>query len=456
MQSPRHRRNLEDIFARESEVFASRTVQSRKLLSIGRGVMPDGVPMAWMAGLYRHQPMFVSHGSGSQFHDVDGNSYIDFNLSDLSNTIGHGENAVTRRVSAQALRGMQFLLPGEDAIAVSQMLRDRVGLPMWQYTLSASAANAEVIRIARAYTGRQRVVIFEGKYHGHIEVTMAEGGAPGSNAPATPGGMGVSAKATADTVNVQFNDLPALARALQDRDVALVLTEPALTNCSLVLPEPGYLQEAYRLTKEAGALLALDETHTWQFAYGGLVRELGLSADVVTLGKGLGSGMPLGAYGMTAELGRFLEENRDVDVADTRGLAIGGTTYGSAITLAAARAVLEEVLTEDGYRRAVALGGLLADGIDAIIARYNLPWRAFRYGPRSGFCLGERLPQNVDEAAPSLDRGFSDARRVFMANRGIWEAIASADPQTSFVHTAADIDRYLEVAEEFIAEMTAG
>jgi glutamate-1-semialdehyde 2,1-aminomutase len=456
MQSSRHQRNLEQIFVRESALFASRTVQSRNLLSTGRGVMPDGVPMAWMAGLYRHQPIFVSQGSGSQFQDVDGNSYIDFNLSDLSNTIGHGENAVSRRVAAQALRGMQFLLPSEDAIAVSQALRDRVGLPMWQYTLSASAANAEVIRIARAYTGRQKVVIFEGKYHGHIDVTMAEGGGPGSNAPATPDGLGVSARATADTVNVPFNDPAALASALRDNDVALVLTEPALTNCSLVLPEPGFLQEAYRLARETGALLALDETHTWQFAYGGLVRELGLSADFVTLGKGLGSGMPLGAYGMTAELGRFLEEHRDVDIAKARGLAIGGTTYGSAITLAATRAMLEDVLSEEGYRRMSALGARLADGIDGIIARYDLPWRAFRYGPRSGFCLDAQLPQNADEAAISVDRAFSDARRVFMANRGIWEAIATAGPQTSFVHTEADIDRYLQVAEEFIAEMTAG
>ena len=456
MQSGQHRRNLNDILARESDLFASRTVRSRHLLSVGRGVMPDGVPMAWMAGLYRHQPMFVSEGSGSQFQDVDGNSYIDFNLSDLSNTIGHGENAVSRRVSAQALRGMQFLLPGEDAIAVSQALRDRIGLPMWQYTLSASSANTEVIRIARAFTGRQKIVLFEGKYHGHIDVTMAEGGAPGSNSPATPGGMGVSSRATADTVNVPFNDLAALASTLRNMDVALVLTEPALTNCSLVLPEPGFLEEACRISREAGALFALDETHTWQFAYGGLVRAHGLPTDFVTLGKGLGSGMPLGAYGMTAELGRFLEENRDVDVAEVRGLAIGGTTYGSAITLAAARAALEEVLTEEGYRRVAALGGRLADGIDRIVTRYNLPWRAFRYGPRSGFCLSEDLPKNLEDAVPSLDRSFSDARRLFMANRGVWEAIASAGPQTSFVHSEADIDRYLEVAEEFIGEMTAG
>lgn len=445
---------LAEILERETEVFLTRTVRSRALLEIARSVMPDGVPMAWMAGLYRHQPMFVSEGAGSRFRDVDGNSYLDFNLADLSNTIGHGANAVSRRVAAQAERGMQFLLPTEDAIAVSRELQRRIGLPMWQYTLSASAANTEVIRIARAFTGRQKIVLFDGKYHGHVDATMAKGGAPGSNAGGKPEAMGISAKATADTVNVPFNDIAALATALQNGDVALVLIEPALTNCTLVLPEPGFLDEAYRLAKQAGALFALDETHTWQLAFGGFIRAHGLSADFVTLGKGLGCGMPLGVYGMTAEMGAFLEMHRDVDIAEVRGLAIGGTTYGSAITLAAARAALEEILTEDGYARATALGGRLADGIAGIISRYGLPWQAFRYGPRSGFCLTPNLPRNLVEALPSLDQPFSDTRRVFMANRGIWEAIATAGPQASFAHGEADVDRYLEVAEAFVAEIT--
>lgn len=455
MQGSLNKSRVAEVFARESTVFSARTSASASLLEAARSVMPDGVPMAWMAGLYRHRPIFVQEGSGSSFRDIDGNDYLDFNHADLSNTIGHGENAVARRIAAQAARGMQFLLPGEDAIAVSQELRERVGLPMWQYTISASAANTEVIRIARAFTGRQKIVLFEGKYHGHIEPTMAEGGGPGSNAFAAPDGMGVSAKATADTINVPFNDIPALARALQEADVALVLTEPALTNCSLVLPEPGFLEEAYRLAKAAGALFALDETHTWQFAYGGLVRAHGLPTDFVTLGKGLGSGMPLGAYGMTSELGSFVVRHRDVDVSETRGLAIGGTTYGSAITMAAARAVLEEIQTEAAYARMAMLGARLSDGIERIIARYDLPWRAFRYGPRSGFCLTQQPPRNLDEALPSLDQAFSDTRRVFMANRGIWEAIASAGPQTSFVHTESDIDHYLEAADEFIAEVVA-
>jgi len=267
--------------------------------------------------------------------------------------------------------------------------------------------------------------------------------------------MGVSAHAAADTVNVPFNDAEALARALEGNDVALVMVEPALTNCGLVLPAPGFLGDAYRLAKEAGALFALDETHTWQLAFGGFVRAEKLACDFIGLGKGFGSGAPVGAYGMSDELGAFLERHCDDYVGPVRGLAIGGTTFASAITMAAARAMLGEGATEDGYRRIERLGERLADGIDAIISRHGLPWRAFRYGPRSGFCLTREWPHTLAEALPSLDKTFADARRMFMANRGLWEAIASAGPQVSFAHSEVDIERYLEVAAEFVAEAVA-
>ena len=446
------RARLDAILARETAAFEARTPGSGKLAERARAVMPDAVPMAWMAGLFGHRPLYAAGGEGSRLTDVDGNSYIDFNLADLSNTVGYGHSAISRRLAAQAEKGLQYLLPGEDAIAVAEELKRRTGMPKWQFTISASSANTEVIRIARAFTGREKIVLFEGKYHGHIDATMAEGGAPDGNAPAVPEAMGVSARATADTVNVPFNDAEALARALTANDVALVMAEPALTNCGLVLPEPGFLNEACRLAREAGALFALDETHTWQLAFGGFVRAEGLTCDFVGLGKGLGSGAPLGAYGMGEAMGAFLERHCDDYVSPVRGLAIGGTTFASAITMAAARAMLEEVATGDGYRRIEGLGKRLANGIDAIMSRHDLAGRAFRYGPRSGFCLTPEWPRNLAEALPSLDKTFADARRMFMANRGIWEAIASAGPQVSFVHTEADIDRYLDVAEEFVSE----
>jgi len=452
-QLPKDR--LKALHARELAAFVDARPASAALWARAKESLPDGVPMAWMVGLHRHPPLFCVGGSGSRFTDADGHSYVDFNLADLSNTVGYGENAVSRRIAAQALTGPQFLQPGEDAVWVAEELARRTGLPFWQFTVSASSANVEAIRIARAVTGRQRVVLFEGKYHGHIDTTMTEGGAPGDNEPARPEAMGLSAREAATAVNIPFNDLEALQRALAQGDVALVMAEPAMTNCALVLPEPGFLEEAGRLARQAGALFALDETHSWQMAYGGFVRAQGLTPDFMTLGKGLGSGAPLGVYGMTEPLARFLEGHRDDYLSETPGVAIGGTTYGNALTMAGARAMLEEVATEAGYARIAALGGRLAEGIDAILGRHGLPWRAFRYGPRSGICQTADFPRSYAEAAPSVDRPLSDALRLYMANRGVWEAIFSAGPQVGFAHGETDVDVYLEIAGAFFDEVFA-
>ncbi|RPH66321.1 MAG: aminotransferase class III-fold pyridoxal phosphate-dependent enzyme, partial [Hyphomicrobiales bacterium] len=211
-------------------------------------------------------------------------------------------------------------------------------------------------------------------------------------------GLGLSPAAAADAVNVPFNDLARLEAALEAGDVALVIAEPALTNCSLVLPEPGFLAGACRLARDHGALTCLDETHTWQLAYGGFVRAEDLSPDFVSLGKGLGSGTPLGAYGMSAPVSAFVEEHHEAADSPVRGLALGGTTFASALSMAAARAMLEDVATEEGYRRIARLGTRLADGIDAIIRSHGLDWCAFRYGPRSGFCQTPQHPKTYAEA----------------------------------------------------------
>ncbi|OJF90069.1 hypothetical protein AX760_24660 [Pararhizobium antarcticum] len=406
--------------------------------------------MAWMAGLFRHPTLFVTGGKGSRFIDADGISLIDFNLADLSNTVGYGDNPVAQAVARQAARGAQFLLPTEDALVVAEALADRTSMPFWQFTISASTANMEAIRIARTITGRQKIVLFDGKYHGHIDPTMAEGGAPGSSIAAVPEAMGLSPHEAANAVNIPFNDLTALEAALAEGDVALVLVEPALSNCSLVLPKPEFLQALCRMTRATGALAALDETHTWAMEYGGFTRMLALKPDFITLGKGLGSGIPLGAYGMTPEIAEFVQRHRDVDIAPTRGLAIGGTTFANALAMAAARAMLTEVATIDAYQRIATLGQRMADGIDAMIAARGLPWRAFRHGPRSGFCLTPELPLTYAEAKPSVNPELSDARRVFMANRGIWDAIATAGPQVSFAHSTDDVDLYLQVAASFL------
>ena len=410
--------------------------------------MPGGVPMAWMKGLYRTPPLYVARGEGASFLDVDGNRYLDFNVADLSMTMGFGPGPIVEAVSRQAAEGAHFLLPNEDAIAVSEELARRSGLPFWQFTLSASGANTEVIRLARFLTKREKILVFEGHYHGHLDETLVER----DGERAAPGLLGLPAHAGAATLIVPFNDLEAVDAALKGEEVALVMTEPALTNCNVVLPQAGFLEGLRDVTRRHGTLLCYDEAHTYQFAYGGLVRDWRLEADFHVLGKGLGTGISLGLYGMSSEIGKLAADHLDVDIG-APGLATGGTTYASALAAAAARAALFEVLTPEAYERARALGARLAEGLERVFDAHSLPWRAFRLGPRSGYCMTPELPKTYDQAKASLDSHLIDTRRVFMANRGIWDAIASAGPQASFAHGEADIDTYLAAADDFITEL---
>lgn len=435
----------------ETGLFHRNRPRSAELLARAARVMPDGVPMPWMVWLYDHAPPFVTGGQGSRFTDADGHSYIDFNLADLSNSMGYGDTPVARAIARQAMISVQSLLPSNEAITLSESLADRTGMPFWQYTLSSSAANTEVFRIARTLTGKARIIMFRGGYHGHIDQTMVEPGQDGTGAPAS---LGLMPSVARETVPVPFNDLTALRHELARGDVAAVVTEPALTNAALVLPDPGFLAEACRLARAAEALFVLDETHTWQFAYGGMKRQMGLECDFLTLGKGLGSGVALGMYGMNPDIAAGVAAHRDGRLDGRKGIATGGTIYGNPLSATAALTMLEEVQTEGAYLRIAALGARLSDGIESLTAERGLNWRAFRFGPRSGFCVTPDLPRTALEAMPSTNRTANAARRVFMANRGIWDAIWSAGPQVGFSHEPADIDRYLEVAGDFLDRVT--
>ncbi|WP_052435005.1 aminotransferase class III-fold pyridoxal phosphate-dependent enzyme [Streptacidiphilus melanogenes] len=450
-----HRRALERIRQREDAAFRARVPASAALTERGRAWMPGGVPTPWMAGFYRTPTLWVAHGSGSSFTDVDGNSYLDFNVGDMSTVLGYAHPRLTEVVAAQAARGVQLFLPSESALAVCEQLRLRFGLPKWQFTLSASTANTEALRIARVATGRQGVLLFAGKYHGQLGETLwAEAGTDSDTRAPVPEGTGLGAPPP-DLDIVEFNDLDAAERVLARRRCAAVLVEGVLTNCGTVLPLPGFLPGLREACARHGTLLVMDETHTQFDVYGGAVAHYALSPDMVTGGKGIAGGIPIGAYGMTDELAELVTEQLGDELGQTVGIALGGTLFANALSMACAEVVLTELMTPDEHERIGRLGARLADGIEACAGKHDLAWRAHRFGARSGYCLRTELPRNAHEAHEDLDPLFIDTRRVFFANRGIWDAIASSGPHAGFAHDTADIDAYLAVLDAFLDEMCA-
>ncbi|BEP11947.1 aspartate aminotransferase family protein [Acidothermaceae bacterium B102] len=443
------RERLTSMRQREDDAFRQRVPRSLALGVKARDRMPHGVPMSWMAGLFRTPPLWIDRGQGARFTDVDGNTYLDFNVCDMSAVLGYAHPRLTEAIADQAVRGVQFMMPVEAALTVCDELRLRLGLPQWQFTLSASTANTEALRIARLATGREGLLLFEGKYHGHLDDTLWTSGEGG----VAPESLGLGT-APADLAVVAFNDLDAVEQVLRRGRTAAVLTEGVLTNCGTVLPEPGFLDGLRALCTSYGAVLILDETHTQFDCYGGTVAHFGVAPDMVTGGKGIAGGIPIGAYGMTDELAEVVRSHLEDDAAGVPGVAIGGTLFGNALSLACAAVVLSELMTPAEYGRIGLLGGRLADGIEAAAGRRGLPWRAHRFGARSGYCLVPDLPRNAEEAHLSLDALFADTRRVYFANRGVWDAIATSGPHLGFAHEESDVDDYLAVLDDFLDELS--
>jgi glutamate-1-semialdehyde 2,1-aminomutase len=446
------RGRIREIKAREDAAFVAARPRSAELWTQARASMPNGVPMSWLRTSYDHPPLYVSEGRGSRFRDVDGHEYADFNIADMSMFCGYAPEPVVEALARRAAMGTQFLLPNEDAIWVAEELARRYGLPKWQFTLAATNANTEVIRTARALTGRQQVLFFEGKYHGHFDDVLVERSDDGRLVPEEDG---LPSDVMHRTKLVPFNDPEGLRAALEPRDVAVVITEPAPTNnVGLQLPEEGFHAALRAITRETGTLLCYDETHTQVVGPGGLTKMWGLEPDVVTVGKSIAAGVPLGAYGMTDAVAEILE--RPSGRHDEKGqVATGGTLFGNPLSMAAARAAMGEVLTDEAYVHTHVLGARLADGIEKSIAEVGLPWTTHRFWPRSGVTFAPALPRNAAEAYATKDEELLVTARVYLANRGVWEAIVGAGPTCSVPATEEDVDRYVDAYGSLLRELTA-
>lgn len=409
------RSRLATLMGQEEERFAATHTRSRTLFEQAGRSLLAGVPMSWMTRWPGQFPVFAAEARGARLWDVDGNEYIDFCLGDTGAMSGHAPEPTCLAIERQARRGLTTMLPHEDAIWVGDELGRRFGLPFWQFTLSASDANRFAIRLARQISGRPKILVYNRCYHGSVDetfITLRDGWSVPSH-----GNAGPPVDPAITTRVVEWNDLAALEEALAHRDVACVLAEPALTNVGIVLPEPGYHDALRALTLTYGTLLIIDETHTLCAGPGGYTRAHGLEPDILTIGKAIGGGVPCGAYGLSAPVAARIMESTVWEAADTAG--VGGTLAANALSLAAMRATLGEVLTNEAFDAMIDLGERYEAGVDAVIREHDLPWHAVRIGCRVEYLFTPRRPRTGAEAAAAMDPDLDAFMHLFALNRGI-------------------------------------
>jgi glutamate-1-semialdehyde 2,1-aminomutase len=441
--------SAQTLLERELERFERQHPRSRELAARARNSLLAGVPMHWMVRWAGGFPIFAAEAAGAHFTDVDGIDYVDFCLGDTGAMTGHSPEPVVRAIAEQAARGITLMLPSEDALWVGEELTRRFGVPRWQFALTATDANRFAIRLARLVTGRPKILVFNWCYHGTVDETVAtlRDGAvverEGNLCPPVP--------LDETTRVVEWNDVEALERELSHGDVALVLAEPALTNIGIVHADPGFHDALREATRRYGTLLAIDETHTLCAGPGGFIAAHGLEPDIVTLGKAIGSGIPSAAYGFTEELAARIEGAIGPEESDVGG--VGGTLAANVLSLAAMRATLTHVLTEEAFERMIARAERFERGVAETIESAGLPWHVTRLGCRVEYLFRPERPRTGSEAAAGGDPLLDRLIHLYALNRGIlltpFHNMALMSPAT----TDEDVDRHTEVFAEAAREL---
>jgi glutamate-1-semialdehyde 2,1-aminomutase len=441
-----------ELLAAERGRFAAANPRSAAAHAEAARHLLGGVPMPWMAKWAGGFPLHFAEARGATVVDVDGHEYADFCLGDTGAMAGHSPAPTVAAVRArlEGRGGVTVMLPTEDAAWVGAELAARFGLPRWQFTLTATDANRFVLRFCRQLTGRRKVLVFAWCYHGSVDETFVVLGADG-RPHAREGLVGPAVDPTETTAVVEFNDLPALEAALAGGEIACVLAEPALTNIGIVLPEPGFWDGVREACDRTGTLLVIDETHTLSAGPGGCTAAWGLRPDLVTLGKAIGGGVPIGAYGLSAAVAERIAADEEGDYEDVGG--VGGTLAGNALSLAAARATLAEVLTPEAFARMTALQERFSAGVQATIDRHGLPWCVVPLGARTEYRFTAEPPRTGSESEAAADGDLEDYLHLALLNRGVlitpFHNMALMSPAT----TEADVDRHTDAFADAVAAL---
>lgn len=447
------RTHLANLFQREQLFFSEMRPKSQAAFAKADHLF-GRVPMTWMNKKAGAFPVYLESARGNRIRDIDGHEYIDFALGDTGAMAGHSAAAVVAAIKFRVdnIGGLTTMLPTEDAEWVGAELSRRFGMERWSFSLTATDANRWVIRLVRAVTGKPKVLFHSYCYHGSVDESLIVVG-PDGEGMSRPGNVGSPVDVTETSRVAEFNDLDGLERQLAHGDVAAVLIEPALTNIGIVLPEDGYHEGVRALTRKYGAMLIIDETHTFSAGPGGMTKTHNLEPDVVVIGKAIGGGIPTGAYGLSPEFAEKVLARTDLDLVDMGG--VGGTLAGNPLSVAAMRATLERVLTDEAFEGMIETATYFTDGMNDIFDRYQLPWSINQLGARAEYRFAKPYPKNGTEAANAADGELEDFLHLYLANRGImltpFHNMALMCPTT----TKADVDIHHAVFEQAIQELLA-
>ena len=442
------RKRLSSLMRAEIARFEQERPRSRELFDKARHRMPDGVPMLWMAKWPGPWPVYVDHAQGAHFTCVDGIDHVDLCLGDTGAMVGHSPKPTVDALSAQLAKGITTMLPTEDAEIAAGMLAERFGVPMWQFTLTATDANRAMIRYSRAVTGKKKVLVMDYCYHGSVDETFATLDDNGAVVERR-GNIGAPVPPSETTVVVPFNDVPALEAAFATGEIACVLVEPAMTNIGIVLPEPGWHDALRELATRHGAVLIIDETHTLCAGPGGMTQRDGLRPDAVVVGKTIAGGIPAGAYGMTQELGDKVRSSLHLEDIDVGG--VGGTLAGNALSLVGITATLGEVLTPESYPAMIDQATRWTQGVSQALEDWNVPWQVTQLGTRAEYSFLPHAPHDGGEAAHADDFELQQYLHLHALNRGIlmtpFHNMALMSPATSSQDVDAHTAHFREAVE---------
>lgn len=444
------RTHLEILLKEEEQRFRSSHPKSYELYQRARKSLHGGVPMLWMMRWAGSFPLFVREARGAHFTDVDGNEYIDFCLGDTGAMTGHSPEATVRAIQEQIQKGITLMLPYEDVIWVGEELQRRFKLPYWQFALTATDANRFALRMARLITGRQKILVFNYCYHGSVDETFITLDEEGTPIP-RPNNMGPQVDPRETTKVIEFNDIGALETVLSSGEVAAVLAEPVMTNIGIIHPKPGYHKALREITRKYGTLLIIDETHTICTGPGGYSGSFALEPDFLTLGKPLAGGVPAAVYGFSEEVSQAFAAKLSLDDADVGG--IGGTLAGNALSIAAMKATLQYVLTDDFYSKATKLQEAFTAGVESVIKEYELPWIVKQLGNRSEYWFRPDPPQNGGEAHAAVDPELDRYMHLFALNRGILMTPFHNMALISAETTQADVDHHTKTFREAVRSL---